>query len=118
MVWTGTLRGGVSRFEGPEWETWTTEEGLAADMIRAVPVGEDDATWAATRKGVSRFDGSPGGGCGEDCVGAVAATARGWSHRPVEPRAARGPSAIRSPSPGRAGHVHCYWQPVGQGIGP
>lgn len=58
-VWATTGLSGVARFDGSAWETWTTEDGLAADMVPAVAVGDDGAVWAGTRKGVSRFGGQP-----------------------------------------------------------
>lgn len=32
-MWFGTWGGGVSRFDGQDWKTYTTEDGLATNYI-------------------------------------------------------------------------------------
>lgn len=56
--WFGTWGGGVSRFDGSQWQNYTTEEGLSGNIVYAVTVDPHDAAlWFGTNHGVSRFDG-------------------------------------------------------------
>jgi sugar lactone lactonase YvrE len=55
-LWFGT-GAGVSRFDGPTWITYTTDDGLADNDVRSIAVSPDGALWFGTRDGVSRFDG-------------------------------------------------------------
>lgn len=56
--WFGTWGGGASRFNGTEWQNFTTEEGLAGNIVYAVVIDpHDGAVWFGTNHGVSRFDG-------------------------------------------------------------
>ncbi len=56
-LWFGTWGGGVSRFDGSRWTTYTTREGLAGNVVHAVAVGPDGQIWFGTNGGVSRFNG-------------------------------------------------------------
>lgn len=56
--WFGTWGGGVSRFDGSQWQSYTTEDGLAGNIVYDVTVDpHDGALWFGTNHGVSRFDG-------------------------------------------------------------
>src|SRR5579884_538545 len=56
--WFGTWGGGVARFDGATWKNYTTEEGLAGNIVYSVTVDPvDGAIWFGTNHGVSRFDG-------------------------------------------------------------
>ncbi len=56
--WFGTWGGGASRFDGEQWRNFTTDEGLAGNIVYAVMVDpHDGALWFGTNHGVSRFDG-------------------------------------------------------------
>ena len=56
--WFGTWGGGASRFDGDRWQNFTTEDGLAGNIVYAVTVDpHDGAIWFGTNHGVSRFDG-------------------------------------------------------------
>lgn len=56
--WFGTWGGGASRFDGSRWQNFTTEEGLAGNIVYAIEVDPTDgAVWFGTNHGVSRFDG-------------------------------------------------------------
>jgi pimeloyl-ACP methyl ester carboxylesterase len=58
-VWVGTFGGGMSRFDGQEWFTYSTGHGLADDWVTAVVVDNDGDAWAGTYGGgLSRFDGA------------------------------------------------------------
>jgi ligand-binding sensor domain-containing protein len=43
-VWVGTFGGGVSRFDGQEWFTYSTGHGLAGDWVTAVVVDTQPPT--------------------------------------------------------------------------
>jgi len=49
--------GGVSRFDGETWLTFTRDDGLAANWVNGIATAQDGALWFATDGGVSRFDG-------------------------------------------------------------
>ena len=55
-VWVGTTAG-LSRFDGQQWTTFTTEDGLADDAIAPQAVDGHGQVWAGSLKGLSRFDG-------------------------------------------------------------
>jgi ligand-binding sensor domain-containing protein len=69
-VWFGTGRldyypwapspgyGGVSRFDGETWTTYTEEDGLAGNWVSDIAIAPDGALWLATAGGLSRFDGT------------------------------------------------------------
>ena len=55
-MWFGTL-GGVSRYDGVNWQTFTQEDGLADDLVNSVYQSSDGAMWFGTNPGgVSRYD--------------------------------------------------------------
>ena len=57
-VWVGTPAG-LSRFDGQQWTTFTTADGLADDHISSLAVDGQGQVWAGSWywKGPSRFDG-------------------------------------------------------------
>jgi len=56
--WFGTWGGGASRFDGKNWRNFTTEDGLAGNIVYTVIVDpHDGALWFGTNHGLSRFDG-------------------------------------------------------------
>jgi ligand-binding sensor domain-containing protein len=56
-TWFGT-NGGVSRWDGVSWTTYTTSEGLGGNVVRGLARDSSGAIWAATTTGLSRFDGA------------------------------------------------------------
>jgi len=57
-LWFGTWGGGASRFDGTHWLNYTTEEGLAGNIVFDITVDpHDGAIWFGTNHGASRFDG-------------------------------------------------------------
>jgi ligand-binding sensor domain-containing protein len=56
-LWLGTNKGGVSRFDGETWTTYTTEDGLGHNQVNTIAVAPDGAVWVGTLWGASRFDG-------------------------------------------------------------
>ena len=56
--WFGTWGGGVSRFDGTAWRNFTTDDGVAGNIVYAVTIDpHDGAVWVGTNHGVSRYDG-------------------------------------------------------------
>ncbi len=56
-LWIGTLGGGLSRFDGQSWKSFTTKEGLSGNLIHAITIDAQGTLWIGTDGGVSRFDG-------------------------------------------------------------
>jgi ligand-binding sensor domain-containing protein len=54
-LWFGTQYGGVSRFDGARWTTYTTKDGLASNRVLSIAVAPDGALWFGTEGGVSRY---------------------------------------------------------------
>jgi sugar lactone lactonase YvrE len=55
-LWFGTS-GGVSRFDGDNWTTYTVEDGLADNSVGGIVADREGLLWFGTSGGVSRFDG-------------------------------------------------------------
>ena len=53
-LWFGT-EGGVSRFDGESWTTYTTEDGLASNDVWSIAMTPDGALWFGARGGISRY---------------------------------------------------------------
>jgi hypothetical protein len=45
----------VSHFDGEQWITYTSQNGLIGDAVNGMAVGPDGAAWVATNSGLSRF---------------------------------------------------------------
>lgn len=56
-IWAGTWGGGVSFFDGEAWQSLTTEDGLAGDIVYSIAQDNDGTFWFGTNQGLSRFDG-------------------------------------------------------------
>lgn len=57
-IWVGTWGGGVSRFDGKQWNSYTMADGLAGNIVYSVLQASDGSLWFGTNGGVSHFDGS------------------------------------------------------------
>ena len=58
IVWCGTWGGGLSRFDGKNWKTYTVKEGLPGNhvfMLNKKPGGD---MWIGTNKGLARPSGN------------------------------------------------------------
>jgi ligand-binding sensor domain-containing protein len=56
-LWVGTMGGGLARFNGKRWTTYTTKDGLSGDVIYAMTLDEKrNILWIGTNEGVSRYD--------------------------------------------------------------
>ncbi len=58
FLWIGTWGGGISRFDGKEFVNYSTQDGLAGNVVYGITQTADGAMWFATNHGISRFDGS------------------------------------------------------------
>ena len=47
-----------NHYDGQEWTTYTTEDGLLDDWVNGISIGPDGNIWVATEKGISCFDGN------------------------------------------------------------
>lgn len=56
-VWAASTQG-VIRLDGTFQQTWTAEDGLADNIVRALLETQDGAIWVGTDQGISRWDGS------------------------------------------------------------
>lgn len=56
--WFGTYGGGVSRFNGRTWTTYSKADGLGGNFVFALAVDHNGLLWAGTDGGVSWFDGT------------------------------------------------------------
>jgi ligand-binding sensor domain-containing protein len=54
--WFGTWGGGLSRFDGSRWTTFTTKDGLAGNVVNALAFDRRGVIWIGTDAGVSRMD--------------------------------------------------------------
>ncbi len=56
-LWFGTLHGGVCRFDGQSFTTFTTEDGLAGNEVWTIVADRQGDMWFGSNGGVSRYDG-------------------------------------------------------------
>lgn len=56
-LWISTYGGGLTRFDGKDWTTYTPVEGLGDRWAYDVEFAPDGTMWVATWKGISHFDG-------------------------------------------------------------
>jgi streptogramin lyase len=57
-LWISTYGGGLTRFDGKIWKTYTPVDGLGDRWAYDVEFAPDGTMWVATWKGVSHFDGT------------------------------------------------------------
>jgi len=55
-VWFGTYGGGVSKYNGAQWTTYNTTNGLADNNVTSIAFDILGNKWFGTYKGVSKFD--------------------------------------------------------------
>ncbi|MEW6324687.1 MAG: two-component regulator propeller domain-containing protein [Nitrospirota bacterium] len=55
-LWVGTLGGGLSRYDGRRWTSYTTKQGLSGNVVYALAADQQGRLWIGTDGGVSRFD--------------------------------------------------------------
>jgi ligand-binding sensor domain-containing protein len=54
VVWCGTWGGGLSRFDGKTWKTYTTHEGLPGNHVFMLKIAKDGKLWIGTNKGLAQ----------------------------------------------------------------
>jgi ligand-binding sensor domain-containing protein len=55
-VWCGTWGGGLSRFDGKAWKTYTVKDGLPGNHIFMLRLDDKDGKlWIGTNRGLARF---------------------------------------------------------------
>ena len=57
-LWIGLEGGGLARYAGGAFTSWTTREGLSDDFVRALAEDSRGSIWVGTDNGLLRFDGS------------------------------------------------------------
>jgi ligand-binding sensor domain-containing protein len=60
-MWFGTDGGGVNKFDGTTWITYTEADGLFSNHIQSISQDSNGIMWFASSpidKGVSEFDGT------------------------------------------------------------
>ena len=59
IVWVGTWGGGLSRFDGEHWETYTVQDGLPGNHVFALQADrETNRLWIGTNRGLATYDGN------------------------------------------------------------
>ena len=54
-VWSATLSGGVSEYDGHHFKTYTTANGLASNRVSSIAEGTDGTMWFGTPNGLSEL---------------------------------------------------------------
>jgi len=57
-LWVGTEENGIVSFDGKEWHSYTTHDGLPSNKIYTLTIDDQDNVWAGTWDGVAKFDGT------------------------------------------------------------
>lgn len=56
-VWAGTWGGGLSRFDGSQWRTYTLKDGLPGNHVFSLAKDSAGAMWIGTGRGLAKYDG-------------------------------------------------------------
>ncbi len=56
-LWIGTDGGGLARFDGKEFKTYSTLDGLLSNIITSLMIDARQNLWIVHQHGISRFDG-------------------------------------------------------------
>ena len=56
VVWCGTWGGGLSRFDGSKWKTYTMVDGLPGDHVFMLKIDPKGQMWVGTNNGLARFN--------------------------------------------------------------
>jgi len=56
VVWCGTWGGGLSRFDGESWTTYTASDGLPGNHVFMLHVDPEGRLWVGTSNGLARFE--------------------------------------------------------------
>ena len=55
VVWAGTWGGGLSRFDGKKWVSYTTTDGLPGNHVFMLHVDDKGQLWIGTNNGLTRW---------------------------------------------------------------
>ncbi|MEO5376537.1 MAG: hypothetical protein H7832_01935 [Magnetococcus sp. DMHC-6] len=55
IIWAGTWGGGVSRFDGKNWTSYTTAQGLPGNIIYSMIRDSQGVLWVGTENGIGHF---------------------------------------------------------------
>jgi ligand-binding sensor domain-containing protein len=55
VVWAGTWGGGLSRFDGKKWTSYTTTDGLPGNHVFMLHADEKNQLWIGTNNGLTRW---------------------------------------------------------------
>ena len=55
QVWAGTWGGGLSRFDGQRWQSYTTTEGLPGNHVFSLHLDPKGELWIGTNNGLTRW---------------------------------------------------------------
>ncbi len=56
-LWIGTQGGGLARFDGKEFKTYNTLDGLLSNIISSLMIDNQQNVWVVHPHGISKFDG-------------------------------------------------------------
>lgn len=59
-IWMGTENSGILRYDGVNWQAFTTADGLPANRVLSIATAPDGSVWAGTVGGAARFRSSTG----------------------------------------------------------
>jgi ligand-binding sensor domain-containing protein len=57
VVWAGTWGGGLSRFDGTKWKSYTVRDGLPGNHVFMLHTDPKGILWIGTNAGLARFEG-------------------------------------------------------------
>jgi ligand-binding sensor domain-containing protein len=55
QVWAGTWGGGLSRFDGKKWQSYTTSDGLPGNHVFSLHIDTKGQLWIGTNNGLARW---------------------------------------------------------------
>ena len=58
VLWIGTLSGGLTRYAGGTFTTFTTADGLPDNFVFALLAADDGSLWIGTNAGLARWNGT------------------------------------------------------------
>ncbi len=56
-LWLGTQGGGLSRFDGQQFDNFSTKNGLPSNTINSIYEDHNDQLWIGTKRGLCKYDG-------------------------------------------------------------
>ncbi len=56
VVWAGTWGAGLARYDGKQWRTYTTDNGLPSNHVFSLYIDDRQQLWVGTSKGLARAE--------------------------------------------------------------